>query len=57
MSALRNIKKSRNKYLFPIVMFLERRLNMHGKYESKVDGMSMGVGPLNNSQVLVFLID
>jgi hypothetical protein len=38
-------------------MFLERRLNMHGKYESKVDGMSIGVGLLNNSQVLVFLID
>jgi hypothetical protein len=49
MSALKNIKKPRNKYLFPVVMFLERRLNMHGKYESKVDGMSIGVGLLNNS--------
>jgi hypothetical protein len=54
MSALRNIKKSRNKYLFPIVMFLERRLNMHGKYESKVDGMSMGVGPLNIAKCWFF---
>jgi hypothetical protein len=30
---------------------------MRGKYESKVGGISMGVGPLNNGQVVVFLID
>jgi hypothetical protein len=36
-------------------MFLERRRNLCGEYESKVGGMSMGVGPFNNSQMVVSL--
>jgi hypothetical protein len=38
-------------------MFLERMSNMQGEYESKVGGMSMGVDPLNNIQVVVSLTD
>jgi hypothetical protein len=39
-------------------IFQERRRNMRGEYESKVGGMSMGVGRLNNNnQVVVSLTD
>jgi hypothetical protein len=30
---------------------------MHIEYDSKVASMSMGVGPPNNDQVVVYLID
>jgi hypothetical protein len=30
---------------------------MHGEHESKVGCMSMGVGHLNNNQVVVYLTD
>jgi hypothetical protein len=36
---------------------LERRRNMCSEYDIKVDSMSMGVGHLNNNQVVVCLTD
>jgi hypothetical protein len=37
--------------------FLERRRNMHDNYDSKVGSMSIGVGRLNNNQVVICLTD